>query len=268
MTRFGFIGAGQMAKALASGIATVDSQSKFLISDPAPAARETFVVNLGADRTSIASSNQEVFEESDTVFLAVKPQFFEAALEGVELDLQAQPLIISVMAGIPISRIAARTGIERVVRVMPNTPCLVGQGTCGISVPAEVSDEDIELVKALLEPIGLVVIVPEPMLDSVTGLSGSGPAFVFAFMESLIAGAERTGMPTDIAQELAIQTVFGAAVLVKETGESIATLRERVTSPGGTTLAGLTALKENGFHEAVISAVEAATARSRELGNG
>jgi pyrroline-5-carboxylate reductase len=257
-----------MAKALAAGIAAANSQATFLISDPNTDARNSFSSRVGAAKTLDASSNQEVLEQCQTVFLAVKPQYVTAALEEIHLDSRIRPLIVSVVAGVPISRITALTGIDRVIRVMPNTPCLIGQGACGVSVPAGAADRDFELVKSYLEPIGLVVVVPEPLLDSVTGLSGSGPAFVFAFMESLIAGAVQTGMPPDIAQELAIQTVFGAAGLVKETGESISTLRERVTSPAGTTLAGLNALKEHGFQEAVVSAVVAATERSRELGQG
>ena len=266
MAKFGFIGAGQMAQALAVGIADADHQANFLISDPNLEARDIFASRVGRDRTEVANHNRDVFERSETVFLAVKPQYFAQAMEALDLDPQIRPLIISVIAGVSISKISKTTGIHRIIRVMPNTPCLVGQGACGVAVPAGVPDEDVQLVKSLLQPIGLVEVVPETMMDSVTGLSGSGPAFVFAFMESLIAGAERAGMPAETARKLVIQTVYGAAVLVEVTGEPIASLRENVTSPGGTTLAGLNALREHGFQEAVIAAVEAATERSRELG--
>ena len=267
MAKFGFIGAGQMAKALAAGIANSDGEADFLISDPNQDARDAFSTRVGRDCTKVASNNREVFSDSETVFLAVKPQYFSDAVAGLDLDLRTEPLVISVIAGVPISTISRLTGINRIIRVMPNTPCLVGQGACGISFPSGVAAEDVQRVQSLLEPIGLVEVVPEPMLDVVTGLSGSGPAFVFAFMESLIAGAEQAGMPLETAKALAIQTVYGAAVLVKETGEPLAGLREKVTSPGGTTLSGLNALKEHGFQDAVVSAVEAATERSRELGS-
>lgn len=255
-----------MAKALAVGIAGADRQATFLISDPNTDAKNTFSTCVGASKTQEARSNQEVLENCQTVILAVKPQFLSAALEGLRLHANLRPLIVSVIAGVTISRIVELSGIDRVIRVMPNTPCLIGLGACGVSAPADAALQDVRLVKSFLEPIGLVTVVPEPMLDSVTGLSGSGPAFVFAFMESMIAGAVQTGMPADVARELAIQTVFGAAALVKETGEPISKLREGVTSPAGTTLAGLESLKKHKFQEAVIAAVVAATERARELG--
>ncbi len=266
VNKIGFIGAGQMAKALAAGIVTGNHQATFLISDPSDEARNTFSLLVGAERVGLATSNQEVFEQCQIVFLAVKPQYLDVALAALQINPKIRPLIVSVIAGVPIAKIVELTGIDRVIRVMPNTPCLVGQGVCGVAFPEGVGEQDIDQVRSFLDPMGLVMTVSEPLLDSVTGLSGSGPAFVFAFMESLIQGAVETGMSREIATELAIQTVLGAAALVKETGEPISTLRKRVTSPGGTTLAGLNALKQYDFHTAVVAAVKAATDRSRELG--
>jgi pyrroline-5-carboxylate reductase len=150
---------------------------------------------------------------------------------------------------------------------MPNTPCLVGAGAIAMSPAAGVAAEDVAMIREYLEAAGLVVNVPESLLDAVTGLSGSGPAYVFTFIESLIQGGVLMGLPVGTARELAIQTVLGAATMLAQTDEHPATLRDRVTSPGGTTIAALAALEERGFRDAVIAAVRASAIRSQELGN-
>jgi len=266
LKKIGFIGAGQMAKSLAAGISTSTPNSvQFFIADPNDDACESFQtsVGTGASVTRLAT-NQEVVSASDLVFLAVKPQFLESAIAGVEFG--NRPLVVSIIAGFKIFQLERMLGIDRIVRVMPNTPCLIGKGASAISAGESVAPDDVELVMSFLASVGTIVQVEERLLDSVTGLSGSGPAYVFTFIESLIDGAVLTGMPRGIARQLALQTIIGAATMMEQTGEHPAILRDRVTSPGGTTIEGLKALEESSFRDAVLSAVLAATERSRELG--
>jgi pyrroline-5-carboxylate reductase len=195
----------------------------------------------------------------------VKPQHLERALAVVDNVDTAKPLIISIVAGLKLARLSQLAGNSRVIRVMPNSPCLIRQGISAISFPETVSDSDAMIAQSYLQSVGKVVLVDESMLDSVTGLSGSGPAFVFHFIESLVDGAVLTGMPRQMALELAIQTVIGSTALLQQTEQHTAVLRDRVSSPGGTTIYGLKTLEAHGFRDAVMSAVQAATNRSREL---
>ena len=271
MTKIGFVGAGQMAQALAGGISSNNRDVSFVIADPSQSAIEAFRQRVAGSSLDVADSNAEVFATADIVFLAVKPQYFEAAIKCDEIepaiaDREQPPLVVSVMAGITIGLIANRTSINSVIRVMPNTPCLVGAGACGMSCSENVSDSQRDQVIAFLETTGIVVPVAENLLDAVTGLSGSGPAYIFEMIDALALGGVRSGLPRNVADKLAAQTVFGAAKLALESGEHPSVLRDRVTSPGGTTIAGLKALYDNGFQPATISAVEAATNRSKELG--
>lgn len=255
-----------MAKSLAAGITNSNrGELQLLISDPSEAACESFRKLIG-DNGSVSrvDTNQDVAEESELVFLAVKPQYLDGALEDVEF--RHNPLIVSIVTGVQTYQLERLTGTNRIVRVMPNTPCLIGQGACAITAGPKVESTDIEWVQNLLASVGTVVQVEERLMDSVTGLSGSGPAYVFSFIEALIDGAVLTGMPRATARLLAIETVIGAATMLKQTDEHPAVLRDRVASPGGTTIEGLKALAENSFHDAVMSAVQAATERSRELG--
>ncbi len=259
-----------MAQALAAGIAKSNEVS-FVISDPSETAQADFQNRTTGTKLTLAASNREVFENCETVFLAVKPQFLVEAMEDCHFessDYQESglPLLVSVLAGVTSSRISELTGIGRVIRVMPNTPCLIGQGACAMSAAELATAQDVNRIKSYLESVGIAVTVPESMLDAVTGLSGSGPAFVFSFIESLIDGAVANGLPVEIATELATQTVLGSARLAQQSEESTAKLRERVTSPGGTTLAGLRKLEETKFNQSVTAAVTAAVERSRELG--
>jgi pyrroline-5-carboxylate reductase len=176
---------------------------------------------------------------------------------------------VSIAAGVTIERIAAGLSAgQRIVRVMPNTPCLIGRGASAFSLGSHATKQDAQLVGELLSAVGAAFEVPEAQLDAVTGLSGSGPAFVYTMIEAMAAGGVAVGLPAELAAELAARTAAGAAEMVLETGETPAVLRERVTSPGGTTLAGLGVLDKRGFGEAVVTAVEAATRRSEELGRG
>lgn len=272
MTKIGFVGTGQMAQALAGGISSSNREVSFVIADPSSSAIEAFEQRVAGSSVDKVDSNPEVFANADIVFLAVKPQYFEAAIQCKEIesaiaDRQQPPLVVSVMAGITIGLIANRTSINSVIRVMPNTPCLVGAGASGMSCSEHVSESQREQVKSFMETTGIVVPVAENLLDAVTGLSGSGPAYIFEMIDALALGGVKTGLPRGVANQLAAQTVFGAAKLAIESGEHPSVLRDRVTSPGGTTIAGLKALYDNGFQRAAISAVEAAANRSKELGS-
>lgn len=266
LNNIGFIGAGQMAKALAVGISqSADQTINFFISDPCDAACASFTQLVEAPHTTTrVESNQHLADASELIFLSVKPQYLHDAIEDVEF--RNAPLICSIVAGVRTFELQRLTGSRRIIRMMPNRPCLIGMGACGMTADSEVNLTDRQTLKTMLEPMAVVVEVSEAILDSVTGLSGSGPAFVFTFIESLIDGAVLTGMPRSTARQLAIQTVLGSAKMLQETGDHPATLRDSVASPGGTTIEGIKALEENSFRDAVISAVQAATERSRELG--
>ena len=263
--RVGFIGAGRMATALAkglsSGFTTVDNM---IASDVLDVARESISRECGI-RTTV--SNEEVCAESDVVILAVKPQYLREVVTGIASSLEPRHLLVSIAAGITVAEIQACLDTERrIIRVMPNTPCLVGAGAAGFSLGGTATPDDAALVERMLATVGIAFQVPEPLLDAITGLSGSGPAYVYQFIEAISDGGVRVGLPRDIATKLAAQTVMGAAKMVLETGEHPGPLKDAVTSPGGTTIAGIHELERGGFRAAVMNAVEAATQRSRELG--
>lgn len=266
-TRFGFIGAGRMATALARGFVSqglADSQ-QLMASDPSPAAAEAFTRATGA---SIAADNLQVAARCDCIFLAVKPQQMAGALGPLAGRLTDRHLVISVAAGVPLATIARLLGGgPRLVRVMPNTPCLVSQGASAYCLGPGATAADGQLVARLLAAVGRAVEVEEELLDAVTGLSGSGPAFVYLMIEALSDGGVRMGLPREVALALAAQTVRGAAEMVIASGEHPAALKDQVASPGGTTMAGLHALEAAGVRGALMAAVEAATLRSMELGS-
>jgi pyrroline-5-carboxylate reductase len=201
------------------------------------------------------------------VLLAVKPQQMSMALMEINESTRPDALVVSIAAGITLDRLAAELPSgQRIVRVMPNTPCLIGRGASAYSLGRHATADDGSLVAELLSSVGAAFEVPEAMLDAVTGLSGSGPAFVYSMIEALTEGGVAVGLPGELAAELSARTVVGAAEMVLQTGESPAVLRDRVTSPGGTTQAGLAVLADQGFAEATVEAVRAATRRSAELG--
>jgi pyrroline-5-carboxylate reductase len=278
MIKFGTIGGGVMGEALLSRLIAqkVYLPSEILVSDPQPQRREFLTATYGIGTTA---SNLEVATATEVLFLAIKPQIFEkVALElavgidrqqannGETANSQPEAAIVSILAGVPLSKLEAAFPGRVVLRVMPNTPATVGAGMSAIAPGKLVQPADLELVKRIFEAVGEVVEVPESMLDAVTGLSGSGPGYVAIFIEALTDGGVCAGLPRAIASQLAIQTVFGTAKLLQETGMHPAELKDRVTSPGGTTIAGIAKLESSGFRSAAIEAVKAACLRSQELG--
>lgn len=265
-TRFGFIGAGRMATALARGLLSqgLADPERIVASDPLPTAAEAFTQATGA---AAIDEGSQVAARSDCLFLAVKPRHMATALGQLAGRLTERHLVISVAAGVPLDAIAHMLGGgPRLVRVMPNTPCLIGQGASAYCLGPGATAADAQLVGRLLGAVGRAIEVDEKLLDAVTGLSGSGPAFVYLMIEALSDGGVRMGLPRDAALTLAAQTVRGAAEMVLATGEHPATLKDHVASPGGTTMAGLHALEAAGVRGALMNAVEAATLRSIELG--
>ena len=262
----GLLGCGKMGSALTLGAikAGVFADDQVLAYDPVPAAIES----LGGGISS-AGSLDEVIRKSDILLLCVKPGDVETVLTKIPSnnDSSDDLLIISIAAGVTLATMERSAQHKaRIVRAMPNTPALVGEGAAAFSLGTDATSSDAAFAKKLLGSIGIVYQVKEPLLDSVTGISGSGPAYVYTFIEALADGAVLEGLPRDQALALATQTVLGAAKMVAYSKEHPALLRDRVTSPGGTTIAGLVALEEGAFRATTIKAVRTATARARELG--
>jgi pyrroline-5-carboxylate reductase len=261
----GFIGAGQMATALAKGFVAAGSLKAHSIvaCDVVSAAGQRFVEHTAA---RFVDSSREVARQSQIVFLAVKPQQMSQVLADLREVVRPEHLIVSIAAGVTLKSMAAGLGPNvRLIRVMPNTPSLVGCGASAFSRGAHATNDDAALVQKLLSNVGLAVEVPEKLLDAVTGLSGSGPAYVYQIIEALSDGGVRMGLPRDTATKLAAQTVMGAAQMVLTTGQHPGPLKDAVTSPGGTTIAGLHELERGGLRGILMDAVQAATERAREL---
>jgi pyrroline-5-carboxylate reductase len=264
----GFVGSGQMARALAQGFVSAGlvEGGRIVHCDPVQAAAETFSQQVAGSRR--AATNADVIGQTNVIFLAVKPQNMPAVFSEIGGKVAAEKLIVSIAAGITLARLSEGLKTNRVVRVMPNTPALVGKGASAYALGSAATAADGQLVGQLLGAVGQAFQVDEKLLDAVTGLSGSGPAFVYVMIEALADGGVRMGLPRDIAMALAAQTVRGSAEMVISTGEHPAALKDKVASPGGTTIAGLAALEDRGLRGALIAAVEAATRRSIELGKG
>ena len=263
--RIGFVGAGRMATALARGFVAAGcaSPEHIVAFDPLSDAAEAFARATGS---ATVASNADVAAAADIVFLSVKPQQMAAVLGELKGRLTGDHLVVSIAAGIRLDTLAQALGAgPRLVRVMPNTPCLVGESASAFAVGPDASAEDAATVRELLDAVGTAYPLDEKLLDAVTGLSGSGPGFVFLLIEALVDGGVRMGLPRDVASALAAQTFKGAAAMVLETDDTPEVLRGHVTSPGGTTIAGLQVLEERAVRGAVIAAVEAATLRSQEL---
>lgn len=259
-----FIGAGKMAGAIAKGLCGKGvSAAKIKACDPSPDAARKFTELTGAE---CSDSMKHALAGARTVIFAVKPQYAKAALDEAR-ELLAGKLLISIAAGITLESLKAMSGGHtHIVRVMPNTPALVGEGMSCFACSAGVTDAEKQTVLEILSAFGRCRPVPESMLDAVTGLSGSGPAYVFEFIMALADGGVYAGLPRDLALELAAQTVFGGAKMMLERGsEHPGQLRDAVISPGGTTARGVAALDEGAFRSIVMKAVIAAAERSAEL---
>lgn len=283
MSKLFFLGAGKMATAIAGGIvkAEVFQKAELAAFDVSPKAAAEFEQKTGvrcywggADSLLFRGKDgaeecggalRKIIEQADAVLLAVKPQVLASALEPLAGCLAGKP-VISIVAGVPIDRLAGLTGSGRIVRVMPNTPALVGEGAAGYSLAPEAQAADGELANRILSAVGVAMQVDEKYLTAVTALSGSGPAYVFEFIRALSDGGVAEGLPRDVATKLAIQTVLGSAAMAKETGIHPAILKDQVTSPGGTTIRALEVLEDRAFAGAVIAAVRACARRSEELG--
>jgi len=261
-----FLGAGNMAEALVKGLlrAGVATPDEILCTDRRHERGPELQKRYGVRFTT---SNVEAVKAAGVVVLSVKPQVMDKLLEEIGPALDASKLVISIAAGVPLAAIERKVGHGvRIIRTMPNTPALVGAGATALSAGEHATEADLVQAKALFDAIGMTVVVDEPLLDAVTGLSGSGPAYIFLIIEALADGGVKAGLARAQAQDLAAQTVFGSAKLLIETGEHPGRLKDQVTSPGGTAIAGLHTLEAGGLRTTLMNAVEAATLRSRQLG--
>lgn len=260
------IGGGQMALALAEGFcrAGLLQPSDITVHDPVAAARERLTARVPG--ICFAESGAAAAATARIVFLAVKPQQVAAACQEFAAALAPDAVVVSIVAGLTLHNLAALAGTPRIVRVMPNTPCLVGRGVSVVCRTAEVPASDLARVLELLAAVGRVHEADESLMDAVTGLSGSGPGFVALLVEALADGGVKAGLPRSLALALATETFAGTAALLDQTGEHPAQIKDRVSSPGGTTIAGLAVLEQRGVRGALIDAVVTAAARARELG--
>ena len=261
--RLGIIGGGVMAEAILSRLLAkqVYQAQEILVSDPQEPRQQflqdTYQVAVTSDNFLVA--------ESPVLLLAIKPQALETVLQDLT-DLPSTPLVLSILAGTTLDRLQKGFPHSPIIRVMPNTPATVGAGVTALAPGEGVTKENLALAQNIFASVGQVVEVPESLMDAVTGLSGSGPAFVAMMVEALADGGVAAGLPRPIASQLALQTVLGTSQLLAETGLHPAQLKDRVTSPGGTTIAGVAELEKGGLRSALIQAVLAAYRRSLELG--
>ena len=264
--KIAFLGGGNMAEALIKGILAAGEAKAGQIS----------VTDISTDRLEylkktygilVQKSNKDALSLADIVLLCVKPQVIDKVLEEIAPAADSSKLVISIAAGITLARIEkALAANPRVVRVMPNTPALVLAGAAALAGGKNSTRDDLAMAQSIFNSVGRAVVVEEKLMDAVTGLSGSGPAYVFMIIDALSDAGVKAGLPRQLALELAAQTVYGAAKMVLETKEHPGKLRDMVTSPGGTTIEGLHALEKGKLRATLMNAVEAATARSKELG--
>lgn len=252
----GFIGGGNMAEALIKG-----AVSGLLVSEPREDRRKYLEQTYGIKTTE---SNKEVASSCNIIILAVKPQNMAAVLDEIADLITEDKTVVSIAAGITLSYLQSKLKTKKLIRVMPNTPAIVQEGMSVMSLCECFSDKAIAIVRDIFMSVGKVLTLPEKYMNAVTALSGSGPAFVALFIEAMIAAGEKMGLSRDNASELAIQTLIGTARLL-DTGMSPEKLREMVTSPGGTTAAGLKVFEEKGFKDIVYDALHAAKKRAEEL---
>jgi pyrroline-5-carboxylate reductase len=262
----GFLGAGKMASALASGFirAGMTSRERVIAGDVSAAARSAFSEAVGG--RSVAT-NAEVAKAAGVLIVAVKPDQVADVLREISPALNSNHLIISIAAGVTIAKMEGQLPPgTRLVRVMPNTPALVAASASGFALGHSATPDDAQIVARLLSSVGVALQVKESLLDAVTGLSGSGPAYVFMMIEALSDGGVAAGLPREVATKLAAQTLLGASKMVLETNYHPGALKDMVTSPGGTTIEGVHELEKGGLRAALMNAVRAATDKSRKLG--
>jgi len=265
-SKIGFLGAGKMASALAKGFVAskIVSPKQIMASDLMEPARAAFAKDVGA---SVTDSNLEVVRFAHVLVLAVKPDQAASVLDEIKPLCTEKHLLISIAAGVTLAKLEGALPMKaHVIRVMPNTPALVGAGAAGYALGSHATADDGELAQKLLSAVGIAFAVKESLLDAVTGLSGSGPAYVFQIIEALSDGGVAAGLPRDVATRLAAQTLFGSAKMVLETGLHPGVLKDMVTSPGGTTIEGLHELEKGALSGTLINAVRAASAKSKKLG--
>jgi pyrroline-5-carboxylate reductase len=263
--KIAFLGGGNMAEALLKGLIAAGATKPDLI----------LVADISSDRLAylhktydiVQKSNLDAAREAEIIILSIKPQTIERVLREISAVVDGKKLIISIAAGIALAKIemSLKEG-SRVVRVMPNAPALVLAAAAALAAGKNATNEDLALTQSIFNSVGRAVIVEEKLMDAVTGLSGSGPAYVFMIIDALSDAGVKAGLPRPLALELAAQTVFGSAKMVLETKEHPGKLRDMVTSPGGTTIEGLHELEKGKLRATIMNAVEAATARSKELG--
>jgi len=267
--KIGFIGGGNMAEAIIKGMlsSSTISGSNIFVSEPNKS-RQKFLIS--EYKIKVMKDNLDLVKKTDVLIVAVKPQIIRQVLKDVTEHINEKKLVISVAAGVPISQIekALSNGKKKklsIVRTMPNTPSVVQEGVTAITAGKGVGKSDLKISHEIFQSVGRTVEVPEDQIDAVTGLSGSGPAYIFMIIEALSDAGVKMGLSRNVANELTIQTVLGSALLVRETGTSPGELKNRVTSPGGTTIAGLHALEKGSLRATLMNAVEKATLRSKEL---
>jgi pyrroline-5-carboxylate reductase len=268
MYKLAIIGGGKMGEALVAGLlhAGWAEPDEIAVAELHEARRDWLHKEYGI---AALADNAEAARGSTTVLLAVKPQDIDGVLSDLSGVVGADHLVMSIAAGIPIALIESKLGADiPVVRAMPNTPALLREGATGLAAGTHATAEHMTHADEILSAVSKVVHLPEKYLDAVTGVSGTGPAYVFFLAESLIEAAVGVGLPRDVATELSIQTILGAARMLRETGRHPVELREEVTSPGGTTVAAMSVLEHKGVRSAFLDAVRAATERSRQLAEG
>jgi len=254
----GFIGAGNMGEALLKGLLNTKAarSEQIFVSARRPERVQELVRSYGVR----GGENGDVSREADVIVLCVKPQILDQVLRGISADVSREKLIVSIAAGVPIAAIERRLHPPmRIVRAMPNTPATVGAGE-------HATEADLATARTIFDSVGLTVLLEESQLDAVTGLSGSGPAYLFLIIEALADAGVKVGLSRRASMQLAAQTVLGSAKLLIESGQHPGMLKDGVTSPGGTAIAGLHTLEAGGLRNVLMNAVEAATRRSRELG--
>ncbi len=261
--KIGIIGCGNMGEAILRGLHQKGTTKEIMVSESRPDRRDAIKKTYSVE---VVSDNRQLASQVQVIILAVKPQELKGVLQEIAPAVEPSTLLISIAAGASLGAIASILAKEvRLVRAMPNIAALALESATALSPGAEVSAADLELAREIFNAMGRTVIIAESLMDAVTGMSGSGPAYVSLFIEALADGGVRMGLPRKDALEMAIQTVLGTARLLTEQGEHPAHLKDRVASPGGTTIAGIAALEARGFRGAVMEAVAAATQRSKEL---